>query len=430
MASRMLLVYGTAMLALAAGCRGDAPAGSDAGTADAHVPLDAGADAHAPGDDASTGCVEATTTGAWTLGHVDDVSAEYRARLDPFVETRPWDLYFESVHVFDPATGGPVELVGTFELGAGADENYGTCAHCVIAFYGTSRDRGYFARAGTLTTTHDPFDVALEVVMEDVELVEVTIDPTDRSSTPVPGGGCIRIARIEASQVFSPPGWTCPAEAFADGARCDCECGILDRDCTDPSLPIDRCDPGQLCRPIARGPIGPFFGDSVCANDCDRAAGTYCPGAEVCVDHAFGDLCSAESEELDRVAQLGMLCADGALHCAIDVMGVSNGYCDLFARADGRCRPRCSEDADCDVAGDEHCYVVGGDASSGTEVPFGYCAVRYPEGWTCTGAEYEDGAQCDCGCGAPDPDCWDLSLPVDGCAAGEVCTDGSCAAPS
>jgi hypothetical protein len=425
----------------ASGCGDDPAAPGDAGL-DASPPRgDAALDARPdPGDggggdggldapaDAPGGCVQATVPGTWSLVVVDDVSASYSSRISPDIELQPWDLYFESQHVFDPATGGPVELAGTFELGTGADDNYGTCAHCVIAFYGTMRERGYFARAGTLTVAEDPFELDVDVVIEDLELIEVTIDPIDRSSTPVEGGACIRIPRVEIDQTFAPPGWTCGIEEFEDGTECDCECGILDRDCTTPSLPIDGCDPGQLCRPTVAGPIGPFFGDSVCASDCDRDGGVFCPGAQVCIDHAFGDLCSADATELDRTADVGDRCADGALHCAIDAMRISNGYCDLFARADQRCRPRCSVDADCDTGSFERCYVVGSDMSSGTEVPFGFCAIRYPEGWTCGGGDYEDGARCHCECGVVDPDCYDPTLPIAGCAKGETCGEGTCTA--
>ena len=333
-------------IAVGCGGGGSGDVGLDAGT-------DAGADATTPEvdadvqPDASVGCIEAAVPGTWAMVTVDDVLAAYSAGITPNIGSQPWDLYFESRHMFDPDTGGPVELAGTFELGAGADDNYGTCGE------------------GT----------------------------------------------------------------FDDGAVCNCECGILDRDCGDPSRPIVGCAAGQLCRPIVAGPIGPFFGDSVCANDCDREAGVGCPPGQACVDHAFGDLCNATTSELDRTADLGEICAEGALHCAIDAMGMSNGYCDLFARGDRRCQPRCSQDSDCNTAAFEHCYVVGGDSSSGTEVPFGYCALRYPDGWSCGGGGYQDGTTCDCECGLVDPDCYDPELPVAGCESGEVCDEGNCAAP-
>jgi hypothetical protein len=409
-------------------CGGTPQPGGDAGPGDGgsiDAPLDAAADARA---DAGR-CFAVAAESTWTMAEYDDTSVEYRARLTPDIGGDPWDLFLESRRFFDPATGGEVAHTGTFPLGAGADESYGTCAHCVIAFYGTSRDRGYLARSGTLTATQSPFDLTLDFVLDDVELVEVTIDPIDLTSTPVPGGDCLFLDHVEVTREFGPPGWTCGIEEFEDGVECDCECGILDRDCTNPALPIDGCTAGQLCRPLAVGVIGPFFGDSICANDCDRAAGVSCPGTEVCIDHAFGDLCTGNPAELDRIAGIGDLCAVDRQYCAIDASGMANGYCDLFARADRRCRPRCSVDADCDTAIHEHCYVVGSDASSGTEVPFGYCALRYPEGWTCDGGDYADGTACHCGCGVADTDCFDLSLPIVGCAAGEVCSDGTCGAP-
>jgi hypothetical protein len=58
-----------------------------------------------------------------------------------------------------------------------------------------------------------------------------------------------------------------------------------------------------------------------------------------------------------------------------------------------------------------------------------------PSAWTCDtqyydeiGKGHEPSAWCDCACGAPDPDCAMVSR-VDGCADGDVCDGGVCAAP-
>jgi hypothetical protein len=51
-----------------------------------------------------------------------------------------------------------------------------------------------------------------------------------------------------------------------------------------------------------------------------------------------------------------------------------------------------------------------------------------PGGWTCPVSWYGDAAACDCGCGAPDPDCADMELPVHGCPSGACEADGACAA--
>lgn len=51
-----------------------------------------------------------------------------------------------------------------------------------------------------------------------------------------------------------------------------------------------------------------------------------------------------------------------------------------------------------------------------------------PHLWTCDKAKYEDGASCDCACGAVDPDCGATpALPVAGCTANQVCgSDATC----
>lgn len=80
---------------------------------------------------------------------------------------------------------------------------------------------------------------------------------------------------------------------------------------------------------------------------------------------------------------------------------------------------------------------VAQDAESGalTPVAGGACitinsqaiAIDPPvAGWECSPDYYQDGEYCDCRCGAVDPDCTDVALPVDGCYEGQSCsTDGS-----
>jgi len=58
-----------------------------------------------------------------------------------------------------------------------------------------------------------------------------------------------------------------------------------------------------------------------------------------------------------------------------------------------------------------------------------------PDAWTCQKAWYDDGKACDCGCGAPDPDCEDPSAFIYGCGAphapgeGVECVGGVCPVP-
>lgn len=53
-----------------------------------------------------------------------------------------------------------------------------------------------------------------------------------------------------------------------------------------------------------------------------------------------------------------------------------------------------------------------------------------PAGWTCDPSGFGDGNQCDCDCGIFDPDCDEPGLPVANCGAGQVCNaSGACADP-
>ncbi|CAE7448576.1 unnamed protein product [Symbiodinium natans] len=50
--------------------------------------------------------------------------------------------------------------------------------------------------------------------------------------------------------------------------------------------------------------------------------------------------------------------------------------------------------------------------------------------WICHARLYNDGRQCDCRCGMPDPDCFYPNLPVRNCGRGEVCSRmGRCTTP-
>lgn len=398
-----------------AGC-GDPPAGSS----DAGIDAGASPDAHAGPDAADGGrsrCVQASLQ-PMTIDNADDVSVRYRARIQPEIGDRPFDLYLEMNRYADAA------YVGTFPLGTGPDASYGSCAHCVMALYGTTFEHAYFADAGSITFDRDPFERHLALSMEGVRLIEVTFEGDDLHTVPVPGGGCIELAPYTIDQAFPPPEWECDPAAWADGERCDCRCGPIDEDCLDPSLPVARCMPEQEC---IGGFTGGFYASGICVDRCDRAAGMACPAGGVCVDSSSGDLCEPEPTRIDRATPLGGFCAEGAAHCAIDAMGFSRGYCDVFDRNDRRCRPLCSVDGECDAAIPERCFTLG--FHEGTDEAFGLCTPRFPATWTCEGARYEDGATCDCDCGAPDPDCADGARAVRGCESGEACVfDGTCAA--
>lgn len=85
---------------------------------------------------------------------------------------------------------------GTFDLSAGDDANYATCAHCVLLYRDIDPDAGpaktFFQTAGALTyvDTAAESQTELDVQISGLRLVEVTIDPGTFVSTPVPDGEC------------------------------------------------------------------------------------------------------------------------------------------------------------------------------------------------------------------------------------------------
>lgn len=392
------------------------------GGLDARTTDDGGTDG-GPSDAPDEACVHATL-GRFAVALSDDVEVRYRARISPELGGDPWDLYLTFPRY-------ATEYVGTFPLGTGDDANFGTCAHCVIAFFGTSIARGYLADRGTLTLIEDPFTLNLHATLENVRLAEVTIEGDDLHSVPVPGGGCVVLDRVEVDEHFAPPGWTCPDQQYADGVTCDCSCGIPDEDCFDPSLPIAGCAAGQACVPRL-APGGIFMPITLCADVCDRAGDVPCPGTGVCVADSAGDVCEPEAARIDRATPIGGTCAEGAYVCGVDPRGFALGVCDVFDWNDRTCRPRCDADAagasdDCDAAAFERCYTLGS-RNDDPDSFYGLCTPRYPASWTCGGERWEDGASCDCACGAVDPDCA-ADLPLRGCLTGEICLfDATCAA--
>ena len=336
---------------------GDAPsdpddAGRDGGTTD---PMDADTppEDSGPGDAGDPdGCIDVTVSN-WRLDNMDDVSIRYRARIAPELSDQPWDLYLDFQR-YD------TEYVGTFPLGEGQDENFGSCARCVVAFYGSMLDRGYFASEGTLELREDPFTQKLDATLTDARLIEVTIeaDPTGALvSTPVPGGACLDLEVTTVDQNFPSPGWTCANEQFNDGETCHCGCGAFDPDCGDrcSDFPPDpSCDPTPL--PVEGcGPDGVCTFEGECSARCDHPGRTVACESGVCIFSAEGDRCGVPTEERVDTAAVGETCTPGNFMCGVDGESFAMGVCDDLD--DWRCKPVCYADADCTVPG-EFCYTL------------------------------------------------------------------------
>jgi hypothetical protein len=73
-------------------------------------------------------------------------------------------------------------------------------------------------------------------------------------------------------------------------------------------------------------------------------------------------------------------------------------------------------------------FVPGGACLRFNDISLDYKVI--PEEWTCDDSQYRDDAVCDCDCGSEDPDCYAVdNAPVNGCAASEVCVQGTCSTP-
>jgi hypothetical protein len=90
------------------------------------------------------------------------------------------------------------------------------------------------------------------------------------------------------------------------------------------------------------------------------------------------------------------------------------------------------DDCDCDCGArdpdcDDPTLDVYGCASESACTAEGVCEVRIPDEWTCRDSWYAVGDDCDCNCGAWDPDCADETLKTFGCVDGGSCMeDGRC----
>lgn len=181
-----------------------------------------------------------------------------------------------------------------------------------------------------------------------------------------------------------PPGaWTCDDQHYGTGDGCDCQCGAPDPDCEDDTGANEGC----------------------ATADCSETEGTAC---EYCWD----------------ATPAPVQCGNGRWTCTSgDSVSAwtSTGTCDCgCGTPDPACRfnerPACTGPG-CEVTGCEMCNDgAGGRTSCGGEWTANNCNLDY----------YGDG-HCDCGCGAPDPDCGELGCTAKGCTAEgcEVCHQGS-----
>ena len=218
-----------------------------------------------------------------------------------------------------------------------------------------------------------------------------------------------------------PPGWTCPKAKYDDNSTCDCNCGIADPDCVAGKKALG-CKLGQTC-----DDKGACAGTAVVWT-C--ASSRYADGVTCDCNCGATDPDCAKPKASVKGCLLNQTCEAGV--CAGE--GVpwkcSAGFYD--EAAGGELSPFCdcgcgAPDPDCAVSGAKIFYCDADMKCS----PAGVCtggAKPVPAGWTCSAAKSRD-ATCDCDCGVYDPACDkpSTSTPL-GCEKGQTCgKDAKCA---
>jgi hypothetical protein len=143
--------------------------------------------------------VTLSSSGALANGG-DSQGGEYDWYYQELVGLGTADTYVLTVELYGDFVAGGI-VTGAHTLGVGADDNYESCAYCVLLRRCTdstcaSIDTSFFANAGTLQLdTLSPATTGpIQGSLSGVTWAEVTIDSQTYHSTEVPGGECFDLA--------------------------------------------------------------------------------------------------------------------------------------------------------------------------------------------------------------------------------------------
>ncbi len=177
------------------------------------------------------------------------------------------------------------------------------------------------------------------------------------------------------------------------------------------------CVPDATCIPECTGRV---CGTDGCGGSCGACTDTNAP---VCIDGACGipcvPNCVFKSCGTDACGGSCGTCGAGS-SCVDDAQCLPTAWkCAPTAYATGdQCDCGCgAADPDCDASG----MALSGCIAFET-CEAGLCVSTVAAGWTCAKEAYGNGGLCDCGCGAADPDCADPNVVIIGCSAGQVCS--------
>ena len=258
-------------------------------------------------------------------------------------------------------------------------------------------------------------------------------------------------------------GETCGADGTCAKCQPDCKgkvcgddgCGGKCGDCSG----SDVCSGGQCVNPCAPKPLlcaSNTCGDDGCGGTCGNCGtGTECvagvckaivvPPAPDSCDGSCGSLAPSGCSCAIGCAKNGNCCKDystactckpncAGKQCGDDGCGGTCGTCGVGAPYCGtnqQCSATCTKQCGGKACGDDGC---GGQCGScGAESSCGGSFQCVPGSWKCAQLYFADGVACDCGCGAPDPDCsnakalvYGCPTPTTACSAAGLCAVSFC----
>jgi hypothetical protein len=261
------------------------------------------------------------------------------------------------------------------------------------------------------------------------------------------GNGCPGIIDpAQNSACTAPPEWRCAADDYDDGSWCHCGCGALDPDCSDASVnACDFCAASGSCGtgpcPANIAPAANYTCTVPAEWNCDASHygtndGCHCGCGAVDPD------CGAVTADVCDECNAGGSCDTTGSGCPGLIDPEQNDIC-----ANWRCPanyyndgflcdcgcgvldPDCPspQAADCDFCDSTGSCAVGSCPSNIAPDENYTCTV--PAQWTCAEWYYGVADGCDCGCGALDPDCEDVTADVcDYCNDNGSCGTGACPA--
>ncbi len=279
---------------------------------------------------------------------------------------------------------------GSYSLMDGGDANYATCSRCVLVVENLSGDtfsKTYFQQYGTLNIDYVDSNSGSIGSLDELRLIEVSIDSSTVVSTPVPGGDCLHI-QSAAWNTTAETACDANEDCSGDKALCKVDPGICvecltDDDCTgnegtdicdqtlNACVPVlgqrgNNCDSQTITEIIQTGLYEddislPGYTDDFSPSPTCSASGSENNGKDMVfklllnkqsdvllrVDKAPGDdsflymdtICGSESmgcsdniSDENRLSRLDMqLLSPGEYYVVADVAGNSEGEISLFA---------------------------------------------------------------------------------------------------